>query len=101
MTTQKRAALYVRVSTDLQTVENQTLRLHEAAKFKGWGIVETFSDQCRPTPSVRCADGLVAGSPWPFHPRCPKDQRDAARIRPGALSRSGADRHCNRPRPGL
>jgi DNA invertase Pin-like site-specific DNA recombinase len=45
MTTQKRAALYVRVSTDRQTVENQTLRLHEAAKFKGWGIVETFSDQ--------------------------------------------------------
>jgi DNA invertase Pin-like site-specific DNA recombinase len=40
----KRAALYVRVSTDRQTVENQIARLTEIAKGRGWQIVETFSD---------------------------------------------------------
>jgi DNA invertase Pin-like site-specific DNA recombinase len=32
----KRAALYVRVSTDRQTVENQIARLTEIAKGRGW-----------------------------------------------------------------
>lgn len=40
----KRAALYVRVSTDRQTVENQIAKLTEIAKARGWQIVETFSD---------------------------------------------------------
>src|SRR5271168_480734 len=40
----KRAALYVRVSTDRQTVENQIARLTEIAKARGWQIVETYSD---------------------------------------------------------
>ena len=40
----KRAALYVRVSTDKQTIENQVLRLKEAAAFNGWNIVATFED---------------------------------------------------------
>lgn len=40
----KRAALYARTSTDRQTVENQILRLQEAAKFNGWQIVATFTD---------------------------------------------------------
>jgi DNA invertase Pin-like site-specific DNA recombinase len=40
----KRAALYVRVSTDRQTVENQIARLTEIATARGWKIVETFSD---------------------------------------------------------
>jgi DNA invertase Pin-like site-specific DNA recombinase len=40
----KRAALYVRVSTDRQTVENQTARLTEIAEARGWQIVETYSD---------------------------------------------------------
>ncbi|HEY5378697.1 MAG TPA: recombinase family protein [Pseudolabrys sp.] len=44
MTTAKRAALYVRVSTDKQTIENQVLRLKEAAAFNGWQIVATFED---------------------------------------------------------
>jgi DNA invertase Pin-like site-specific DNA recombinase len=42
--TMKRAALYVRVSTDRQTVENQVAKLTEIAKARGWQIVETFSD---------------------------------------------------------
>ena len=40
----KRAALYVRVSTDRQTVENQTARLTQIAEARGWQIVQTFSD---------------------------------------------------------
>ena len=40
----KRAALYVRVSTDKQTVENQIAALSKVAEARGWEIVETFSD---------------------------------------------------------
>lgn len=41
----KRAALYVRVSQDSQTVENQLLVLNEVARRSGWEIVHTFSDE--------------------------------------------------------
>jgi DNA invertase Pin-like site-specific DNA recombinase len=45
MTTRvKRAALYVRVSSDGQTVENQTRELGQIAERRGWQIVETYSD---------------------------------------------------------
>jgi hypothetical protein len=40
----KRAALYVRVSTDRQTVQNQFSRLTEVATARGWTIVETYND---------------------------------------------------------
>ena len=40
----KRAALYVRVSTDKQTVENQITALTKVAQARGWQIIETFSD---------------------------------------------------------
>ena len=40
----KRAALYVRVSTDRQTVENQIAQLTKIAKGRGWQIVQTFTD---------------------------------------------------------
>jgi DNA invertase Pin-like site-specific DNA recombinase len=40
----KRAALYVRVSTDRQTVENQITALTKVAVARGWQIVETFND---------------------------------------------------------
>ena len=40
----KRAALYVRVSTDGQTVENQTQELRQIAERRGWEIVETYGD---------------------------------------------------------
>ena len=40
----KRVALYVRVSTDRQTVENQIAILTRIAKERGWQIVQTFTD---------------------------------------------------------
>jgi DNA invertase Pin-like site-specific DNA recombinase len=40
----KSAAIYVRVSTDGQTVENQTRELRQIAQRRGWEIVETYSD---------------------------------------------------------
>jgi DNA invertase Pin-like site-specific DNA recombinase len=40
----KRVALYVRVSTDGQTVENQVRELKAVSKRHGWLIVETFDD---------------------------------------------------------
>ena len=40
----KRAAFYVRVSTDQQTTENQLLVLHEVAQRSGWEIVHVFED---------------------------------------------------------
>jgi DNA invertase Pin-like site-specific DNA recombinase len=44
MSTEKRAALYVRVSTDHQTVENQIRELTAIAERRGWQIVETYQD---------------------------------------------------------
>ena len=45
MTTKiKRAALYVRVSTDHQTVENQVSELRQVAGRRGWGVVEVYRD---------------------------------------------------------
>ena len=40
----KRVALYVRVSTDQQTVENQTRELRQLAERRGWQVVEVYSD---------------------------------------------------------
>jgi len=40
----KRAALYVRVSTDCQTTDNQRQVLTEVAERRGWHIVETYQD---------------------------------------------------------
>ena len=44
MSKQMRAALYVRVSTDHQTVENQIRELTATAEHRGWEIVETYQD---------------------------------------------------------
>jgi len=41
----KRAALYVRVSQDSQTVENQTLILNEVAERSGWDVIHVFADE--------------------------------------------------------
>jgi DNA invertase Pin-like site-specific DNA recombinase len=43
-TTPRRAALYVRVSTDGQTVDNQRLELEQAAERAGWKIVGIYDD---------------------------------------------------------
>jgi DNA invertase Pin-like site-specific DNA recombinase len=40
----KRAAIYVRVSTDKQTVENQLRELRRIAERRGWEVVEEYHD---------------------------------------------------------
>jgi DNA invertase Pin-like site-specific DNA recombinase len=40
----KRAAIYVRVSTDKQTVQNQVQALRQIAERRGWQVVEQYSD---------------------------------------------------------
>jgi DNA invertase Pin-like site-specific DNA recombinase len=42
--TMKRAALYVRVSTDHQSVENQIRELKAVAERRGWQVVEVYRD---------------------------------------------------------
>jgi DNA invertase Pin-like site-specific DNA recombinase len=41
---QKKAAIYVRVSTDKQTVENQVRELRRIAERRGWEVVEEYHD---------------------------------------------------------
>ena len=40
----KRAAIYVRVSTDKQTVENQIRELRQIAERRGWQLVAEYRD---------------------------------------------------------
>src|SRR5215469_5724032 len=40
----KRAAIYVRVSTDRQTIENQMRELHRIAQRRGWEVVQEYRD---------------------------------------------------------
>ena len=42
--TEKRAALYVRVSTDHQSVENQVRELKQIAGRRGWSVAEVYRD---------------------------------------------------------
>ena len=41
---QTRAAIYVRVSTDKQTIENQVTVLRQIAERRGWEVVEQYHD---------------------------------------------------------
>jgi DNA invertase Pin-like site-specific DNA recombinase len=40
----KRAALYVRVSTDEQTVDNQRLAQEVVCEQRGWQVVQVYAD---------------------------------------------------------
>jgi DNA invertase Pin-like site-specific DNA recombinase len=40
----KRAEIYVRVSTDKQTVENQVPELRQIAERRAWEVAEQYSD---------------------------------------------------------
>jgi DNA invertase Pin-like site-specific DNA recombinase len=40
----KRAAIYVRVSTDKQTIENQLRELHQIAERRSWEVVREYRD---------------------------------------------------------
>jgi len=42
--TAKKVALYFRVSTNLQTIENQRLELEKYCERQGWSIVKTYND---------------------------------------------------------
>src|SRR2546430_14798206 len=44
MSRAKRAAIYVRVSTDQQSVENQIRELRQVAERRGWNVVEVYKD---------------------------------------------------------
>ena len=44
MSSTKRAALYVRVSTDAQTLENQIRELRQVAERRGSDVVEVYRD---------------------------------------------------------
>jgi DNA invertase Pin-like site-specific DNA recombinase len=41
---EKRAAIYVRVSTDKQTIDNQVAALRQIAERRGWEVVEQYHD---------------------------------------------------------
>jgi DNA invertase Pin-like site-specific DNA recombinase len=40
----RRAALYLRVSTDKQTVKNQEIQLRRVAGRRGWDVVAVYDD---------------------------------------------------------
>jgi DNA invertase Pin-like site-specific DNA recombinase len=42
--TPRRAAIYVRVSTDQQTVETQIRELRQVAEMRGWTVAKVYSD---------------------------------------------------------
>jgi Resolvase, N terminal domain len=44
MARKRGAAIYVRVSTDKQTVENQVRELRQIAERRGWEVVAQYSD---------------------------------------------------------
>ena len=40
----KRVAIYIRVSTDKQTIENQLRELRRVAEHRGWRVVQEYRD---------------------------------------------------------
>ena len=72
----KRAALYVRVSTDHQSVENQIRELRQVAERRGWQVVEGSTampasaaprDEISGPASMRCSRmpaGASSTSSW-------------------------------------
>ena len=57
-----RAAIYLRVSRDDQTTENQRLVLAKVADHRGWPIIQTYEDQG--------ISGAKAGISDPHSTRC-------------------------------
>ena len=56
----KRAALYVRVSTDGQTVESQIRELRQVAQRRGWEVVEVYNDAGISGANIAAHEGLGA-----------------------------------------
>ena len=66
----KRAALYVRVLPDAQTVENQISELREVAERRGWHVVEI------------CKDAGISGAKGrDQRPGLPRDEFERSMIR--------------------
>ena len=55
----KRVAIYVRVSTDKQTIENQLSELHRIAERRGWEVVKEYRDS-----GISGAKGVRHGPAW-------------------------------------
>ena len=72
-----RAAIYLRVSRDDQTTENQRLVLARVAEHRGWTIVQTYEDQ-----------GISGAKGRDQRPACQSalniDPRSASKIDPSA-----------------
>ena len=79
--TMKRAAMYLRVSTDGQTVENQRLALAEVAARRGWEVVATFQDE-----------GISGAKGRDKRPAFDKMLKDASRRRFDVLMVAAIDR---------
>src|SRR5262250_289927 len=112
MSSTKRAALYVRVSTDAQTVENQIRELRQVAKRRGWDVVEVYSDagisgakgrnrrpgldsmlQGRQQAEIRYRHGLGDSSPGPLVDRPTRHDPAPRRLRGGLVLGPTGDRH--------
>lgn len=76
-----RAALYLRVSTDGQTVANQERELREVGEAKGWEIVEVYSDK-----------GISGAKGRDGRPGLDKALRDAVQARYDVLAAWSVDR---------
>ena len=60
----KRAAIYLRVSTSGQTVENQRRELEQVARRRGWSVVEVYQDEGISGAKGRgILGGVAAGAP--------------------------------------
>ena len=82
MTTKRyRVALYVRVSTDGQTVANQENELRAVAEAKGWDVVEVYSDA-----------GISGSKGRADRPALDRALRDAVQRRYDVLAAWGVDR---------
>ncbi len=88
----KRVALYARVSTDGQSVENQLQELETVARKEGWQIVQRYTDKgiCGAGTSCRVASTLL--------PRLPTSV-PSARPAGACFSQQGAGSLRDFPRP--
>jgi hypothetical protein len=105
----KRAAIYVRVSTDKQTIENQLRELHQIAERRGWEVVKEYRDagiegtrsrtgarrnaQRRPKPPLRYRHGLGDRPARPIADRPARHHSDARTLRRRPVPRSAGHRH--------
>ena len=76
-----KAALYLRVSTDDQTVENQERELREAAAAKGWEVAQLYRDE-----------GISGANGRGKRPGLDAALKDAVRGRYGVLMAWSVDR---------